>query len=362
MRLLSVQSLQTGMELAMPVRNEKDIILVNKGVALTSRMIHRLKELKIQYVYIHDDVSSGIEPIEVIPFSMRKRATSTIETTFRNLTQSTQKHANIVVDRSTKPFKGLIKDLLGQIKNNNDIVTLMTDIVAYDEYIFSHSFNVTLYSLAIGMEMKLPESQLELLGLGSILHDIGKMTIPTEILMKPDKLTNEEFEEIKKHAESGYKILKNVLAVPLVAAHCAYQHHERLDGSGYPRGLKANEIHLLAKIIAVADVFDAVTSNRIYRGAMLPHEGLEVLYAGVGKLYDKEVIEAFRRSVAIYPVGLTVTLNDGKKGIVSGHHYGLSERPILRIIEENGVKISKPYSLDLKERTDLMIQACGDAS
>ncbi|GAA0326805.1 hypothetical protein GCM10008967_16660 [Bacillus carboniphilus] len=362
MRLLSVQSLRPGMKLAKPVMNEKEKILLNKGVAVTARMIKRLDDLHIKYVYIEDDISSGIEPVEVIPFAMRRKATGTIESTFRELTGRQQRHANIVVEKATKPFKGVVKDLLTHIKENRDVVTLMTDVIVYDEYIFSHSFNVTLYSLAIGMEMKLPESQLELLGLGSILHDVGKMTVPTEILMKPGKLTDEEFEEIKKHSENGFQILRNVHTVPLVAAHCAYQHHERLDGSGYPRGLKDKEIHKLAKIIAVADVFDAVTSNRIYRGAMLPHEGLEVLYSGSGQLFDKDIVNAFRKSVAVYPIGITVTLNDGKKGIVSGHHYGLSERPILRIIEENGVTIQQPYSLDLKERKDLIISACGDAS
>ena len=96
---------------------------------------------------------------------------------------------------------------------------------------------------------------------------------------------------------SGFAILKGVKTVPLIVAHCAYQHHERLDGTGYPRGLKNTEIHYFAKIIAVADVFDAITSNRVYRNAMLPHEGLEILYAGCGRLFDLKIVEAFRSAV-----------------------------------------------------------------
>ncbi|WP_243299166.1 HD-GYP domain-containing protein [Bacillus litorisediminis] len=360
MRLLSVSAVKPGMKLATPVKNEKNKTLVNQGVALTERMIKRLTELNIRYVYIDDEISKGIEPVETVSFSVRRRATSTIESTFRDITKKNQRHGTIVVEKATKPFKGIISELLKSIKGNQDIVTLMNDVIVYDEYIFSHSFNVTLYSLAIGIELKLSSSELELLGLGAILHDVGKMTVPTEILLKPGRLTDEEFEEVKKHAESGFQILRNIHTVPLVAAHCAYQHHERLDGSGYPRGLKDKEIHMLAKIIAVADVFDAVTSNRVYRGAMLPHEGLEVLYSGSGQLFEKKVVDAFRKSVAVYPIGISVILNDGKKGIVSGYHKGLSERPILRIIEENGVQLSTPYSLDLKERKDLLIQKCGE--
>ena len=131
-----------------------------------------------------------------------------------------------------------------------------------------------------------------------------------------------------------FNYLKNIHTVSLHVAHCAYQHHERLDGSGYPRGLKDNEIHELGKIIAVADVFDAVTSNRVYRSAMLPHEGLEILYAGAGTKFEIPIVEAFRRAVAIYPNGLSVVLNDGRKGVVSGQNIGIGDRPIIRILEE----------------------------
>ena len=120
-----------------------------------------------------------------------------------------------------------------------------------------------------------------MIGLGSMLHDIGKIAVSKEILLKPGKLTEEEFQVIKTHTTEGFEMLRNSYSVPLLVAHCAFQHHERLDGSGYPRGIKSKDIHDYAKVIAVADVFDAVTSNRVYRSAMLPHEGLEMLYAGM---------------------------------------------------------------------------------
>ena len=143
--------------------------------------------------------------------------------------------------------------------------------------------------------------------------------------------------------------------VSLLVAHCAFQHHERLDGSGYPRGLKGDEIHPYAKIIAVADVFDALTSNRVYRDAMLPHEALEILYAGSGTLFDANVIQAFRRSVAIYPNGMVVVLSDGRRGIVEKQNKGLTHRPFLRIIAEKGEELAQPYSLDLSVNLDVVI-------
>ena len=141
----------------------------------------------------------------------------------------------------------------------------------------------------------------------------------------------------------------------LIIAHCAYQHHERLDGSGYPRGIKGEDIHPFAKIIAVADVFDAMTSNRVYRKAMLPHQALEVLYAGSGTLFDANVIEAFRSSVAMYPNGMVVELNDGRKGIVTDQNKGVTDRPVIRIIEEYGQEIQTPYAMDLSTELDKVI-------
>lgn len=191
-----------------------------------------------------------------------------------------------MIEKASKQLIELIRNLHSHLKNDTDLLNLLTDVCSYDQYIFTHSLNVTLYSLAIGMHLKLSTKNLETLGLGAILHDVGKMKVPAEILMKPGKLTEEEFEEIKKHSEEGFRILRNVQTIPLLVAHCAFQHHERLNGSGYPRGIKGNEIHEFGKIIAVADVFDAVTSNRVYRQAMLPHEGLEILYAGAGSLFE----------------------------------------------------------------------------
>ncbi len=113
---------------------------------------------------------------------------------------------------------------------------------------------------------------LRLIGIGAMLHDVGKLLIPTEILLKPERLTNEEYEEMKQHARYGFDLLRNLHSVSLLVAHCAFQHHERIDGSGYPRGLVDFEIHPFAKIIGVADVFDAVTSNRVYREKILPSQ------------------------------------------------------------------------------------------
>ena len=289
---------------------------------------------------------------------LRVEAVQTIESTFAQIHINDKLQNSIVVEKAAVRFTQLIRSIMDDLRSNEELLSLLADVYVYDNYIFSHSLNVALYSLALGMELKLNEKQLETLGMGAILHDVGKMLIPFEILGKAGKLTEEEYELVKKHPEYGFQLLKKIHTVSLHVAHCAYQHHERLDGSGYPRGLKDNEIHDLGKIIAVADVFDAVTSNRVYRSAMLPHEGLEILYAGAGTQFEIPIVEAFRRAVAIYPNGLSVVLNDGRKGVVSSQNIGIGDRPIIRIIEEVDQPLQEPYEVDLKSQPQLMIVKC----
>jgi HD-GYP domain-containing protein (c-di-GMP phosphodiesterase class II) len=361
MRLLTTKSLSPGAVLGKTIYNERGTILVSEGATLTETIIKRLLSLNIQYVYIKDERTKGIVPVSSISDAVRVEAVQTIESTFAQIHINDKVQNAIVVEKAAIKFTQLIRSIMDQLKSSEDLLTLLADVYVYDNYIFSHSLNVALYSLALGMELKLNEKQLETLGMGAILHDVGKMVIPFEILGKAGKLTEEEYEVVKKHPEHGFKLLKDIHTVSLHVAHCAYQHHERLDGSGYPRGLVGNEIHDLGKIIAVADVFDAVTSNRVYRSAMLPHEGLEILYAGAGKQFEISIVEAFRKAVAIYPNGLSVVLNDGRKGVVSSQNVGIGDRPVIRIIEEVNQPLQEPYEVDLKSQPQLMIVKCMEA-
>jgi putative nucleotidyltransferase with HDIG domain len=355
MRFISTKTLKPGMTMASTVYNGNGQALIKSGVSVTGRMIQRLVDLNIQYVYIDDGLSAGIEASDSIPVKVRQDAVNKIDSTFTHLEGNSITTNIVALEQSAASFKEVVDTILREIKGSNDLLTLLTDVFTYDSYVFHHSFNVTLYTLAIGIELGMPPKQLDMLGLGAIMHDIGKMKVPEDILMKPDKLTYEEFTEVQKHSEYGFEILRQLHNVSLLVAHCAFQHHERLDGSGYPRGLKGDEIHPYAKIIAVADVFDALTSNRVYRDAMLPHEALEILYAGSGTLFDSNVIQAFRKSVAIYPNGMVVVLSDGRRGMVEKQNKSLTHRPLIRIIADKNGDVAQPYTLDLAVSLDVLI-------
>ncbi|KGX89645.1 hisitidine kinase [Pontibacillus halophilus JSM 076056 = DSM 19796] len=358
MRLISTSSLTTDDYLAKAIYNDRGRILVQAGTPLTKRMIARLSELNVTYVYIEDEHTSDIEVTSSISDERRQEAMNQIETTFQMMKESPDYIKSFITNRTAESMGSTVRSIIEDIQKHNEVVTLLSDVFSYDNYIFSHSVNVTVYSLALGMEMGLNRNQLEQIGFGAMLHDVGKMFTPKEILFKPSRLTDEEYGIIKQHTTTGFNMLRKAPNIPLVSAHCAYQHHERLNGTGYPRGIEADDIHLYAKIIGIADVFDAVTSNRVYRRAMLPHEGMEVLYAGADTLFDYEMIQHFRRSIALYPNGLTVHLSDGKSGVVFQQNNQVSDRPIVRVLEHHQQRLRQPYLFDLSKHLNVIVKEC----
>lgn len=357
MRLVATKTISEGTELAKAIHSDTGRVLIQKDMKLTSKMIQRLQQLGITYVYIKDAITEDIVIKPPISDELRIEAIQMVKNSFSDLQNNGYTKNSYIFSRIGEKMTQMVTHILDEIKNQEEVLSILSDVLISDDYIFNHSINVTIYSLALATELGLPQKQLEQIGLGSMLHDVGKVFIPETILQKEGKLTDYEFEIIKTHTEEGFNFLRKSANIPLLVAHCAYQHHERLDGSGYPRGITDKEIHPYGKLLAVADVFDAVTSNRIYRDAMLPHEGLEILYSGSDRLFDKEMVEAFRRTIAVYPNGLGVKLSDGRSGIVVSQNKHVLERPIIRILREAFEEVA-PYDIDLSKQLNVMIVSC----
>lgn len=356
MRLISTKVLRTGMVIGRPIWNEIGRPLLQNGVKVSDPIIKRLQELNVQYVYIDDSISKEIEITEPIPRALRQHAVDQITSSFSEVKNLKGKDITYCLDRKSKNFATIIDDLLKNILMNKEILTVLSDAFLYDNYIYQHSLQVAVYSIAIAKEMNYNAIEIRQIGIGALLHDVGKMMIPQEILNKPGRLTDEEYEIMKQHTNYGFDVLRNLHTISLLSAHCAFQHHERLDGSGYPRGLLNFEIHPYAKIIAVADVFDAVTSNRVYRKKMLPSMGMEIIKEGSGTLYDEKVVQAFRRCVTYYPNGTVLLLSDGRRGIVYKQNKENTERPWVRIFEENNEMLNATYEIFLAEEMDVSVK------
>lgn len=359
MRLISTDRCQEGMTIGKSIFNEAGKVLIQEGVQLSPRMIERLLDLHISKVYIQDQKTEGIVAESILSDQTKQMALKTIHDNFNIIVKSNPKNMVISSGEMSKSFRQTVKAILSDIKGHKKAISVLTDVCSHDQYTFQHSLNVTIYTLAIASKYSFTEQQLIEIGLGAILHDVGKIMVPYNILAKPDSLNDEEFEMIKKHPIDGFNILRKMEGIPLLCAHCAYQHHERLNGSGYPRGIGEKDIHLYAKIIGIADVFDALTSDRSYRKAMLPHLAMELIYSGAGTLFDYDLVTLFRNTISIYPIGITVKLSNGMTGVVVDQNNQLPSRPIIRILtDETGQEVSELRELDLANQLSVVIEEC----
>ncbi|MEK3734034.1 MULTISPECIES: HD-GYP domain-containing protein [Paenibacillus] len=359
MRLIPVKLLSPGMILARNIYNSDGLVLLAEGVKLSEGMIRRLQGMDLGYVYIKDKLTEDIVIPELVSEETRLKAIRSIQSSFRNL--ESQSHLKGSFLHLGKTFGGLMDSIMDEIASHQESMVLLTDMHTNDYNLYRHSLNVCLYTMVLGISYGYSKDELKVLGLGALLHDIGKTRTPPELLNRPGALSKEEFREIQRHTEIGFKILKDEPNIPLLSAHCALQHHERLDGSGYPRGLKGDDIHDYAKWIGIVDSYDAMVSRRVYKPAMLPHEAVEVMYTGSGTLYEQPFLALFRDRVAIYPVGLTVRLHTGETGVVSRIHPHVPHRPVVRILTDSeGQPVTPPYELDLSESLTKMIAGIGD--
>lgn len=232
----------------------------------------------------------------------------------------------------TQKAKVLVAELANNIVENLDASMWLTQLKTRDEYTAIHSLNVCVLSLTFGRSLGLNNEELNELGLGALLHDIGKMQVPLEILNKPGKLTSEEFEIMKSHPQKGYEMLLKDDNLSAEVLSIVKSHHERLSGEGYPDNLPEQSISYYTKIVSITDVYDAITSDRVYHDGMTPHEALKRLYEWMPNNFDTTLMQAFIRTIGIYPVGSVVELKTGHIGLVVKLSDSHRLKPVVMLI------------------------------
>ncbi|HPU80865.1 HD-GYP domain-containing protein [Accumulibacter sp.] len=211
----------------------------------------------------------------------------------------------------------LVEEISDSVSRNPGAVISLARLKTADDYTFMHSVAVCALMIALARQLALDEQQTRSAGIAGLLHDLGKAAMPMEVLNKPGKLTDAEFAIIKSHPEEGYRMLLEARQVDAVALDVVLHHHEKTDGSGYPKRLKGAEISLFAKMGAVCDVYDAITSNRPYKAGWDPAESLRKMAEWSNGHFDPTVFQAFVKSIGIYPIGSLVLLNSGRLGVVT---------------------------------------------
>ena len=322
--------------------------------------INKLKEHKIKYVHIltrkekpEDEVKE--ETVSNVDVSEYYLELDKIDNAFDLYDKTVKIMKNIMHD--VRAGKLLNKDAVSSIskklfeitKYNKNLLASVSKLKKYDEYTFEHSVNVGILASSLATHIGLSDYDIETLTLSGILHDTGKMLVPQEILNKPGKLTDEEFKIMKSHVIKGYEYLlkqgfeKESLKIVI-------EHHERYDGSGYPYGLSGKNISLHGKIGAVVDIYDAITSDRVYHKGMQAAKALKLMFNWSDSHIDKKVLEFFITHIGIYPVGTIVMLNTNELAIV-GKYEKSHINPIVVVFTNSRGKFVAPFLVNLSKKS-----------
>lgn len=333
MLFIPISQLKGGMKLAHDVLvfERSNVRLLSKGSVLSQSVIDRLHRFDVSGVYVKDEITGDIMPSEpVVNKKIKTQSLNNLEWTFRNSTETSDRAAR-QNQKYIKHIDNTVNELSKLVTESKEKSVNISDLKAYDEYTYHHSLSVTVISLAIAMQLGLSAEESHKLGFAAMMHDIGKMRIPIEVLNKPFRLTDEEFEIIKNHSRYGEEyLLENEVIDPDITIPVA-NHHEKLDGTGYPDNLHEHDIHFFAKIISVADVYDALTSRRPYRNPEIPSQVAEYIMGNCGSSFDMDIVHAFLNKIEFYPIGTFVEFSNGKKAVVIKNHNPL--HPIVKMME-----------------------------
>lgn len=342
MRFVPTMCLREGMVLGKSLYGKDNTLLLMEGSAVHNNYIHVIKDLGFQGVYIVDDLSRDIVITSIISDELKYETINAVKNVYISTSEDDMKSAY----ENIRQTKEMVSNIVDELIENRNLIVNMIDLKCYNDYTYYHSVNVAVLSIVLGVALDLKRSQLYELGVGSLLHDIGKVFIDKDMIVKQGKLTENEYAIMKQHTKLGYDYLRDKFIIPQKSYVCSLQHHEKYDGTGYPYGLNGEKISLYGRIISITDVYDALTSDRPYRRAVLPSEAIEYIMGGSGSYFDPRLISVFTRKVAAYPTGTCVVLSNGWTGIVVENFEDCCTRPKVRLINK---KNNEPEYVNLRD-------------
>lgn len=342
-----------GMVVAADVYTYNDQLAIAAGTILNERMITKLRFYHVLNLHVYKDLLKEEEPQEA---SYIEALRSTEE--FKKFNANYVETVGNVEDNFNEVLRGesefdidqLLEEanrILQEGRNGIHVFEMLQGIRDYDDITYVHSLNVALICNVFGGWLKMPEEEIRLLTVSGLLHDIGKMLVPKEIIQKEVRLTADEYEVVKTHALKGYQALKD-FPIDIKIKYAALMHHERCDGSGYPNGFKSEQISDFAKIIAIVDVYDAMTSNRKYRNAICPFDVVENFERDGFLKFDPKYLMVFLERIIQSYMHNKVRLSDGRVGEVVMINQSALSRPVVRIGNE---------FLDLSKKRGVNIEA-----
>ncbi len=392
MRRVPVSDLKPNMVLARAVFSENGHLLLSAGMPIAERYIPMLQARGFMYVDVQDPDTDDLEIPDLISERTRlnvTRDTYRILSAMEGVTRPLQGQdfATLQAEISSEDFGRVAReefgyeDLVADLGNVVDEVygqTLLPGLAtirSYDTYLFLHSIDTTIVAVMIGKKLGFDRNRLHQLAAGAILHDIGMVTVDRSVVHKPGRLTPSEMNSIRQHPRLGYEMLRQVRPRDVIPNHVAYQHHERQDGTGYPRGLqgsgrvmrselerhKPGRILLDAEICAVADVYDALGADRPFRRALPPDQVVRMMRSLAGTHLNREIVNHLLEMLPVYPLGSEVVVQSGPfaryRGVVCRVDRNSLERPVVRLLfDPHGQRID-PIEIDLRRESTVIVSA-----
>lgn len=348
--------------------------LRNRFLVKSQRQIDEIIAVGMHHVYIDTDRGLDVKGAPTVD-EVRQKLDGEMDNLGKSLKRTAPRHvsvqeelvkarrifteANAIVNSvlldcrmgkqvEVEKLQPVIVSITDSIFRNPDAIISLLKIKQADKYTFQHSVAVSTLLISFCRAMEVDRRTVELVGMGGLLHDIGKMKVPDHILNKPGKLTESEFELMKKHVIYGRQILKQTGGLSPISISIAAEHHERYDGSGYPMGLQGEEISLYGQMAAIVDVYDALTSNRIYHNGMEPTEVLKKMLEWSEHHFNTELVHHFIRTIGIYPVGTLVRLESGYLAVVVEQNHNDLLHPKVRVFfNANSKSYVSPRDIDL---------------
>lgn len=323
-------------------------VLLRAGVKLTEQFIKKLHQLGVFYIYVEDDRLDDVKMEDDKLNTLKQDTIKSLSSITRNV--------GMLDKNNTRECLAIVDELIEYILELGDVNKSLYDVKTHDNYTFLHSIDTGIMAAFLGMSLNLKKDNLKELTIGGILHDLGKVKVPNSIINKNGPLTDEEFSEMKKHPIYGRQLLEKNLSIPSASIVGIEQHHEKVNGKGYPYSLEGHQISKYGKIICICDVFDAVSSDRSYRKKFTPIEAYELILAGCGTSFDPQLVSTFKNTFSVFPLGCCVKLSNGIEGYVIKQNKNFPDRPILRVLyDHNTRKPVKFYEINLLQHSNLTI-------
>lgn len=353
MIFIPLDNLKPGMVVAKNIYMDFCLLpLLTKDQVLNDIIIHKLRLKEISGLYVKSNYGDDIVVKSIIDDKLKQDTIVGMKKIFHSIERSIE-----FTEDDYKSVSGMAKNLVMNILLNDDLMINMIELKSHSNYTYYHSLSVSIISVVIGAKLGLDTNTLNDLAMCGLLHDIGKTLISLDILDKPSFLTPEEFDIIKDHPNNAKRLLETNRTISLEMLHAIKGHHEKYDGSGYPDGLEGQAIPLFSRIVAIADVYDALTSQRSYRKPCFPKDAIEYMMGCSETHFETELLETFLHTVAVYPAGTLVLLSNNERAVVVKNYDENTLRPLVRVINDEGECVK---DLDLLHDPQCMnIVICG---